>query len=52
MTFWVFRLLQGADMSCVDIDSASFQGAVYDLKTIWSDKFDPKAAGCILSQNE
>ena len=39
--------LQGSIMTCLNIERASFTGAIFDDKTIWPDGFDPAKAGCV-----
>ena len=40
-------LLNGANMRCLEIGTALFNGARYDVNTLWPNGFDPIQAGCI-----
>jgi len=47
-------LLQGTDMSCVDLKMKNVEGMHYDSETIFPDNFDPQAHGMFyyLKENE
>lgn len=40
--------LRGAIMLCKGIEEANFQGAIFDVETIWPDGFDPIKKGAVL----
>ena len=42
--------LQGACLLCIDLELATFEGAVYDTHTVWPAGFKPQAAGARLEQ--
>lgn len=43
-------MLQGASLLCMDLELATFEGAVYDAHTVWPAGFNPQAAGACLEE--
>ena len=39
--------LRGANMSCVGLETCSFEGAIYDETTIWHESFNLMGCGAI-----